>query len=120
MTDSVKVTLEPDGIIQADYGNIIVTLDGLREGIGKHRALAPGRKSKVIIIAESSSKIDQDVVNFGKSDEVASLTRAVAMVSDKKIGRIMMNLYLTVQKNPYPTRAFNDVESARAWLHSLD
>ena len=81
MIDSPHVTLELDGIILADYGDHLMTLESLMDVIRKHETLA--------------------------------------MVSDKKIGRLLMHLFLKINRNPYPTRAFETIEGAWTWLATL-
>jgi len=98
----------------------LVTAETLRDGLLRHRALAPGKKSKVLIQMESSTKLDTEVTEFGTSAEVIALTTAVALIPHSKIGRILTNLYLKINRNPYPTRAFDTVQSGKAWLLSLD
>ncbi len=120
MVESPSVTLDQDGIIMVDYGNLLVTAETLRDGLLRHRALAPGKKSKVLIQMESSTKLDTEVTEFGTSAEVIALTTAVALIPHSKIGRILTNLYLKINRNPYPTRAFDTVQSGKAWLLSLD
>lgn len=77
------------------------------------------RKSKVLLIGEASARIDTDVTAFACDRDVVALTAATAIVTRNKVGRIMAGLFLTFQRNPYPTRAFDGVDSARNWLLSL-
>ncbi len=120
MIESPKVTLDQDGIIWINFENLLITFELAQEGLRLHRVLAPLKKSKVLLIGEAAAKIDTDMVKFGASEGVVALTSAVAMVPHKKIGRILVNLFLTLQTNPYPTRAFDSVDDAREWLLSLE
>jgi hypothetical protein len=78
------------------------------------------KKSKVLLVGQAATKIDTDMINFGASEEAVQLTSAVAIVPLNKVGRILAKLFMPLQRNPYPTRAFDTVEDARAWLRSLD
>ena len=120
MIESPTVTLDKDGIVLVDFRSLLVTLDLLHDGLRQQQDLAPMKKSKVLLVGEAASKVDTDMVNFGASPETVELTSAVAIVPLSKIGRVLANLFMPLQRNPYPTRAFDTVEDARAWLLSLD
>ncbi len=120
MMESPNTILDEDGIIMVDYGTMMITLDLLKEALEQHRKLAPLKKSKVLAIGEAGAKIDTELAKYGATDEVVALTSAVAIVPRTRIGRAMARLFLTLQKNPYPTRSFNSVEEARSWLLAID
>ena len=112
--------MDQDGIVMVDYGTMMITLELLKEALDQHRELAPMKKSKVLAIGEAGAKIDTELAKFGATDEVIALTSAVAIVPRTKVGWAMGKLFLTLQKNPYPTRIFNSVDAARGWLLAID
>jgi hypothetical protein len=120
MIESPRTILDQDGIVIVDYGTMMITLELLKEALDQHRELAPMKKSKVLAIGEAGAKIDTELAKFGATDEVIALTSAVAIVPRTKVGWAMGKLFLTLQKNPYPTRIFNSVDAARGWLLAID
>lgn len=42
--------------------------------------------------------------------------KALALVTNSKLSRIIANVYLTLKKPSYPTRMFTNKENAREWL----
>ncbi|MBL6954873.1 MAG: hypothetical protein ISR50_19745 [Alphaproteobacteria bacterium] len=120
MIETPTVTLEEDGIIFVDFRSLLVTLDLLYDGLNQQRALAPKKKSKVLLVGQAATKVDTDMIEFGACAETVQLTAAVAIVPLSKIGWILANLFMPLQRNPYPTRAFDTIEEGREWLLSLD
>ncbi|MBT3332867.1 MAG: hypothetical protein HOK21_04865 [Rhodospirillaceae bacterium] len=118
MIDSPKVSLTPNGIVEIDFGNLLITVELLADALRQQQALAPG-KSKVLMIGEAGAKIDTDLAQFSSSDSVVAHTHAAALVPRGKVGRVLANLFLRLHKNPFPTRAFDDPSRAREWLLSL-
>ena len=120
MIERPRVTLEENGIILIDFGSLMVTLELLRDVLQQHRILAPMKKSKVLMVGQAATIVDTDLIKFGAREDVADLTSALAIVPLNKVGRVLANLFMPLQRNPYPTRAFDTVEDARDWLLKQD
>jgi len=48
--------------------------------------------------------------------ETPKIIKALALITNSKISRMIANVFLTLKKPPYPTRLFTSEENARAWL----
>jgi hypothetical protein len=48
--------------------------------------------------------------------EFPKFVKAIAMVSESALGKMLANLFFSVKTQPYPTKMFNDEEKARVWL----
>jgi hypothetical protein len=66
-----------------------------------------------------------DVTNSGQSSkeireyvarELPKFIKAIAMISDSPLGKMLANLFLTLKNQPYPTKVFNNESEAREWL----
>jgi len=42
--------------------------------------------------------------------------KAIAMVSDSALGKMLANLFFTLKKQPYPTKMFTNEQDAKEWL----
>lgn len=61
--------------------------------------------------AESSREVRAFV-----AQEFPKMIKAIAMVSDSALGKMLANLFFNLKSQPYPARMFNDEGEARAWL----
>ena len=50
------------------------------------------------------------------AEELPKLVKAVAMVSDSALGKMLANMFFRLKTQPYPVKMFNDVDSALKWL----
>ncbi|MCB1865812.1 MAG: hypothetical protein KDG50_10300 [Chromatiales bacterium] len=113
------VTLEPDGIVHIEYPlHAHVTAAMVRRVLANHQALGD-RARPVLISGQRLTGFDREVHEVCNSPEVARLTLAVALVAKTVLERYLMRLYLEFSSSPYPRRAFNDEDEARAWLRGF-
>lgn len=102
-----------------DFGIELVTAENILWSIKQHRDLAPVGKTDVLVSAQSSTRVDSDIVNVTTSEQAENQVKAIAIVPMATIGWVMTKLYLKFVKASYPTRAFNNTKDARDWLISL-
>ena len=48
--------------------------------------------------------------------EFPKIAKAVAMISENPLGRMIANIFFSVKKQPYPTKMFDDELEAKEWL----
>jgi hypothetical protein len=49
-------------------------------------------------------------------EETPKLIKALALITNSVISRLVANVFLTLKKPPYPTRMFTSEQNAREWL----
>lgn len=62
--------------------------------------------------AQPSRKEDRDWA----AEELNKLVKAMALISDKPLGKMIANLFFALKPPPYPVKMFSNVEGAREWL----
>lgn len=112
------ISIDNDGIITIDFGSILITPSHVVHGVEVHRKLAPNKKSPVLIIGEAALNLSGEISKVGAREETVGITSAVALVTQSKISKVMGNIFMTLQNNPYPTKLFDNEEDARAWLNN--
>ena len=117
--DRLVVYRDNDGIVVFDYGTQIIDIEGAKRSNKLHRALKPVGPEPIMIIGESARGVRSEIVDYASSDEVVEITAASALVAKSKVAEVIGNVYMTFQKNPYPTRLFTDETKARAWLKEI-
>lgn len=106
-----------DGVVHIDFGrNAGVTLVTAQQAHARHRELAPGRKSPVLVLCSAVPKPDAQAKRFLSSPPVDRLTAAAAIVTRNFALRHIGNLYLKSARLPYPCRLFATREAALRWL----
>ncbi len=111
-----KISIDNDGIIKIDFGSILITPSHIIHGVEIHRKLAPNKKSPVLMLGEAALNLSGEISKVGAREETVSITSAFAMVTQSKISKVMGNIFISLQSNPYPTKLFDNEEDARAWL----
>lgn len=49
-------------------------------------------------------------------EETPKFIKALALITNSELSRMIANVFLVLKKPPYPTRLFTNVQDARAWL----
>lgn len=62
--------------------------------------------------ASATSREVRDYV----ATELPKFIKAVAMVSESALGKMMANIFFSLKYQPYPVKMFDDEKEARVWL----
>lgn len=111
-----RIWRDEKGIVQTIYvPNAKQTIaDTIRHG----EILAEiGQGQKVVLLVDMSNlkAIDRESRKYGVEDAVA-VTAAVGLFGNSFFTRTIGNLWLRINKPPYPTRIFADEVEAYEWL----
>lgn len=111
-----KVFLDNDGIVNVIYDHIVITSGHIVHSVAEHRKHWPTQKKPVLISGKAAQTDLTEIISVGASSWVSEVTSAMALVTQSKLGNVLGNLFLGLNKNPYPTKLFKDEKSARKWL----
>lgn len=111
-----RIRVDDDGIVNVWFGNLQITPAHVVHGVDIQRKLCGVRKMPVMIAGEVAPNIQGDITRVGGSDWVVDVTAALALVTKHKIARVLANIFMAIQSNPYPTKVFDCEEDAREWL----
>ena len=75
-------------------------------------------KFGIITVFNPQAKMTKDDREFA-ANEVGQLAKGVAIITDSKMGKIAISMFLSIKKLNYPMRAFVDSASAINWLRTL-
>jgi len=116
-----KIELRDDGIIQFFYGNHVeYTMRETKELEEAVEKMTKGTVYKSLRIAGKFSNIDMEVMKYLSRGRGILFTLADSFVIHSLAQKILANFYLKINKPILPTRFFNKIEEAEAWLKSLD
>jgi hypothetical protein len=91
------------------------TVEQAREAIKLFRDYIGSEKVCMLIDVTNSSESSREVREF-VAEEFPKLVKAIAMVSNSALGKMLANLFFNLKSQPYPVKMFNDETEARIWL----
>jgi len=119
-TAGAVVTFGEDGIMVVDFRRCErLTLSILEAAHAWHLELCPDRKVPVLMRGDHVSSADYAAQRFGSSPSVCRVFAAMALVVSSFLERHLARMFLMYHQPPYPTRVFDDEETARNWLRGF-
>jgi hypothetical protein len=77
------------------------------------------KKHRIIIHGTRIVSFDYAAYRFSAGREVSSTVTAAALVCSSMLERHMASVFVNMWRPSYPVRIFEDMESARRWLHTF-
>ena len=74
------------------------------------------KKQLLLVDIRNSPKPNRDAKEYAKSKELTDITQAMAMLVDSRTSRVIGNMFIGLNRPPYPTRLFTDETVAVEWL----
>lgn len=108
--------VEPN-IVLVDYGTAIVTPERVQDVLAKAEEVWGERRVAVLVRAASVLDLAR-VAAVVEDKALAHFTVASAIVSASKVARLVGNLFMKIQRSPYPQRQFTDEQEALGWLRA--
>jgi hypothetical protein len=91
------------------------TLEEAKKRIDLLRKLLGGKKVCMLLDVTHSGETTKEIQDLA-AEELPKLVKAMAILSDSALGRMIVNLFFNIKEQPYPTKMFNDEQVAREWL----
>lgn len=84
------------------------TLKDLRQHIGNDKVC-------MLIDATHTSETSREVRDFF-AEELPKIAKAIALMSQSALGKMLANLFFILKAQPYPVKMFDDEQEAVRWL----
>jgi len=91
------------------------TIEEARESVRALRDFLGDEKVCMLIDVSHSSESSRELREYA-AEELPKLVKAIAMVSNSALGKMVANLFFNLKSQPYPVKMFNDENEARIWL----
>lgn len=91
------------------------SLEETKDIIESFKEWVGNKKVCLLIDVTNSPETKRDIRDYA-AKEFPKFVKAIAMVSDSALGKMVANLFFTIKTQPYPTKFFNNVEEAEDWL----
>ncbi len=91
------------------------TIEESKKEIEEFTKITGGKKVCLLADVTNTTETSREMREWA-AEELPKLVKAVAMVSDSALGKMLANLFFSLKAQPYPVKMFNEVEEARKWL----
>lgn len=91
------------------------TLEESKKTVEKFKKLINGKKVCLLIDVTHSSESTKEVRDYAAA-EFPKFVKAMAMISESALGKMLANLFFRIKKQPYPIRMFTNEFQAKEWL----
>lgn len=75
-----------------------------------------GNKRHCLLLDITNSSPSSKEVRDYAADELPKMAKAIAMISNSALGRMVANLFFGLKPPPYPTKMFSNEQEAKEWL----
>jgi len=91
------------------------TMEETIQTVEDFKKMLNGREVCMLIDVTHSVPSSREVRQYA-ANEFPKFTKAIAMISDSPLGKMIANLFFSIMKQPYPTKMFTNEEEAKDWL----
>lgn len=110
-----KMWFRGDIVCAVSKGRGSRSIEETKELIENFKKLTGDKKICLLIDVSNTMETPREVRDYA-AEEFPKFIKAIAMLSDSALGKMIANLFFTVKHQPYPTKFFNDEEEAIKWL----
>jgi hypothetical protein len=105
-----------NGILHCIYKKGMTrSMNETRDTIEAFKKQLNGKKVCMLADVTNSAESSREIREYAAS-ELPKFIKAIALISDSPLGKMLANLFLTLKSQPYPTRVFNNEKEAIDWL----
>jgi hypothetical protein len=113
-----RIWLRPDGIVQLVWApQTTVLIEDATAALEAMAKLTGGRRSPLLVDMHDTGSLDRPT--RAELTRRSDLQSAVALIVGTPLTRMMANFFLSVNKPQFPTRLFDNEESAVPWLQGF-
>ena len=95
-------------------------IEDAREVVSAHNSLTEGVKTPVLAdLRNVTTGANRQARKYYTLEESCRSKLGMAMLVQSPVQRMLGNLFVKINKPPYPTRLFSDEEEALIWLRTL-
>jgi hypothetical protein len=106
---------EDDGMLVSLSNSARRTVELIEGNVALVRRITNSTPAPLLIYL-SRSPVPDRATRAYSARQLPIIYRAMAMVSEPGLSRLVMSMVFRFQQPPIPTKSFSDAEAARAWL----
>jgi hypothetical protein len=90
-------------------------IESLKEKIQDFKFRFGDKKWCFLLDVTNRGPVSKELRDFS-AKELPKLIKAMAIISQSALGKMIANLFFAINKQPYPAKMFNSEEEAKNWL----
>ena len=106
---------EDDGILVSLYKDVKRTVENIAANVALVKRITDNKRAPLLIYLTNSPVPDKATRQFSTA-QLPTVYTAMAMIADRGLTKLIMNLLFRFQSPPIPMKNFTDIAEARAWL----
>jgi hypothetical protein len=115
--ECAQVFLDSRGIFWVIYAHgCRIELDDVLRIRTRHQQIAGARKIPVLVDARHVRSMSLAARRAAAGPDIALVTSRMVVLVGGPVSALIGNFFMRVERPPYPTRLFAEVEAAQAWL----
>lgn len=91
------------------------TLEDSIKGVEDFKKIIGNKKVCLLADVTNSAETTREVRDYA-AIELPKLVKAVAMISNSALGRMLANMFFSIKEQPYPVKMFSNEAEAKKWL----
>lgn len=109
-----------DGILWMDYKDVAIELDQAKLFVAK-LMIELADVLPILLLSDISKhkNMKKEVRDYLGGPEIFPLMKANAIVANSILSKLIVNLYLSFNKPPIPTKMFTNKDAAVLWLQQF-
>jgi len=122
--ENAKVTETSTSIYWFDENGILCavakkvaapSLDETKRIMEEFKQMLGDRKACLLIDVTNSGESTRESRDYA-AIEFPKVVKAMALISDSELGKMLANLFFNLKQQPYPTKMFTGENEAKEWL----
>ena len=106
---------EDDGILVSLSKDVKRTVENIAANVALVKRITDNKRAPLLIYLTNSPVPDKATRQFSTA-QLPTVYTAMAMIADRGLTKLIMNLLFRFQSPPIPMKNFTDIAEARAWL----
>ena len=107
--------VEDDGILVSLSKDVKRTVENIAANVALVKRITDNKRAPLLIYLTNSPVPDKATRQFSTA-QLPTVYTAMAMIADRGLTKLIMNLLFRFQSPPIPMKNFTDIAEARAWL----
>lgn len=91
------------------------TLEEIKKNLEEIKAVIGEKKVCMLLDITNTSESSREVRDYA-AVEIPKIVKALAMVSNSELGKMLANLFFNLKHQDYPTKMFTGESEAKEWL----
>jgi folylpolyglutamate synthase/dihydropteroate synthase len=91
------------------------SLEDTKKLLEEFKKMLDGKKICMLLDVTHTVESSREIRDY-VAEEFPKYVKAIAMISDSALGKMLANLFFTLKTQPYTTKMFSNEQDAKDWL----